>query len=199
MRLHAALIPPLSARNDLAEVVRSVPGHGEQLESVPAHRLHVWVANFGNVAISDALDLQHTLTAEFAQWQPFQLSFHGGTALDRDGDDAVWASLDGDVDQLLELGRVVPQAVKRLGFLIDRRTFRPQVCVGRITSATTLEFLQSLLDRLEAYAGQPWECHEVALLRPSTAEPTGDDLDVEVAHRFPFIGSHAAPDDGTLT
>jgi RNA 2',3'-cyclic 3'-phosphodiesterase len=195
MRLHAALIPPLSARNDLAEVVRSVPGHGDQLDPVPAHRLHLWVANFGNVALSDALDLQHTLAAEFASWQPLRLRFHGATALDREGDDAVWASLDGDVEQVLELGRMIPRTVKRLGFLIDRRTFRPQVCVGRITSATTLEYLQGLLDRLEAYAGQPWECREVTLLRPSTAEPAAEDPDVEVAHRLPFTGGHAAAGD----
>lgn len=196
MRLSAALVPPGSVLADLAAVVRSVRGSDVELHQVPPEEMLLPLAHFGNVGLSDRMALRDVLTEEVARWAPLELRIRGGSALVDDGDDSVWAELDGDLDQLVAMGTVVPRVVQRLGFLIDRRVFCTRVRVARITPATTVEFLERLLARLEGYSGPAWTTHELLLLR----HHHGADLEqprFAVLHELPLVGD--AVDAGDLT
>jgi RNA 2',3'-cyclic 3'-phosphodiesterase len=171
MRLDAAVLPPPEAQYELAKVVHAAPGAPQQFQLEPPDHLRVHLANFGSVTQADAEDLRQVLAKELAAWSPLLLRFHAGTALDRPSDDSIWASLVGDVEQLAQLGRHIARVVHRLGFLIDRRTFRTQVRVARITQDTTADFLQDLLDRLDAYHGSEWTAEDVTLLQPRASGP----------------------------
>ena len=114
------------------------------------------VTNFGNVALHDAETLLQTLRTESARWPNPELRFHGHAALEWEGDKCVWSKLDGDVDDLLAVGREVPKVVQPLGFLVDRRKFRPWLAVGSITDATTLSYLERLTAALDEFKGTPW-------------------------------------------
>jgi RNA 2',3'-cyclic 3'-phosphodiesterase len=183
MRLYAALVPPPDVADDLAAVVRSVARDDAQLTAVPAELIHLPLGNFGNVGLTDRTALQNALQEELAGWPAMNLRFKGGAALVKEGDDSVWAHLDGDVDRLVALGAVVPKVVQRLGFLIDRRVFRPSVRIGRITPHTRVDFLERLLQRLDGYRGPAWTAHNVSLLRHHVGEPTELDImrDVRLA------------------
>jgi hypothetical protein len=122
---------------------------------------------------------------------PLTLRFHGGSALVEAGDDSVWAELDGDLEELTAMATVMPRVVHRLGFLIDRRSFRTRVRVARINPATSLEVLENVLARLDGYQGPAWTAHDVALRRrqgrldaSSGDEPTTAALDV--LHHLPL-------------
>src|SRR3990170_4266036 len=143
MRMYAALVPPPLVLEDLAAVVRSVRGTETELDPLPVERMLLPLGNFGNVGLADRLALQEALSDQVSRWAPLELRFHGGSALVDAGDDSVWAELVGDVEQLNAMGTGVPRAVQRLGFLIDRRLFRTRMRVGRITSATSLRYLES--------------------------------------------------------
>jgi RNA 2',3'-cyclic 3'-phosphodiesterase len=185
MRMYAALVPPPAVLEDLAAVVRSVRGGESELDAVPVERMHLPLANFGNVGLTDRVAIQQALTDEVARWAPMRLRFHGGSALVDPGDDSVWAHLEGDLELLTGLGTVLPRVVHRLGFLIDRRLFRTRVRVGRITPATSLGYLERLLSRLDGYAGPAWNAHHVSLLRylNTSAEPV-----VDVLHELRLVG-----------
>ena len=192
MRLSAALVPPPLVLEDLSAVVRSVRGAETQLEPVPTELLHIPLGRFGNVGLSDRVALWELLTEEVSCWAPLQLRFRGGAALVDAGDDSVWAELDGDLEQLVAMGTVIPRVVQRLGFLIDRRTFRTRVRVGRITTETGVDFLERLLARLDGYAGPAWTTHHVSLLRHRIGNESGPEVDV--LHELRLVGD--SPSDG---
>jgi RNA 2',3'-cyclic 3'-phosphodiesterase len=187
MRMYAALVPPPPVLEDLAAVVRSVRGGDTELDPVPVERIHLPLANFGNVGLTDRVAVQQALTDEVTRWAPMQLRFHGGSALVDPGDNSVWAHLEGDLELLTALGTVLPRVVHRLGFLIDRRLFRTRVRVGRITTATSLQYLERLLIRLDGYAGPAWNAHHVSLLRYLNTEGGGEPV-AEVLHELRLVG-----------
>jgi 2'-5' RNA ligase len=193
MQLSAALVPPPLVLEDLAAAVRAVRGGDTQLDMVPTESMHLPLGNFGNVGLADRTALQEALTEEVARWAPLQLRVHGGSALVDTGDDSVWAHLDGDLEQLVAMGTVLPRVVQRLGFLIDRRTFRTRIRVGRITGATTLQYLERVLARLDGYTGPAWTAHHVSLLRKLTGEGDGSGgPEYRVLHELQLVGdAHA--------
>lgn len=189
MRLYAGLTPPPTVLEELDAVIRSVGRDSAEIEHVPLHALHIPVAGLGNVALGDAVALSEALTREATRWSPLELNFSGGTALEWKGDNSVWAKLDGDVEQLRKLASSVSLLVQRLGFFVDRRKFRTWLDVGHITSSTTGDYLQRLVDSLEEYSGPTWTLHELCLFRgrPSTVDP--ERMALEVYKRIPLGGS----------
>ncbi len=194
MRLSAALLPPGSVLEDLAAVVRSVRGSDVELYPVPPEEMLLPLAHFGNVGLTDRMALREVMEEEVARWAPLELRFRGGSALVDDGDDSVWAQLDGDIEQMVAMGTVIPRVVQRLGFLIDRRVFRTRVRVARITPATTVEFLERLLARLEGYSGPAWTAHDVVLLRRHLGID-GEKPGFDVLHELPLVGDALGADD----
>jgi hypothetical protein len=197
MLLHAVIVPPLEALEAVARVVRSagppsvaeppaprrgfrarLGGRGtpavepskavaDELELISADQLSLPVTGFGNVTSADARRLAQVVSAEAATWSRPTLYFTGGTALETPGDRSVWVGLEGDVAALMAVGRGVTQSVEPLGFFVDRRKFRPAMAVATITEHTTTEYLQSVLDALDAFRGEPWTVEYVSLTRRS--------------------------------
>lgn len=186
MRLSAALVPPEAVREDLATVVRSVRAKPSEIRLLPAHSLYVWVANFGNVSHTDAQKLKAALATRVSELQPPHLWVAGGTALDSERDDSVWADLQGDVDTVDELVRLMPQIVRRLGFPVDRRGIRSKIRLGRITGDTTVEYLQRVLDHLATYEGPSWTCRELTLMRPRADADASSERRYEPMHHLPL-------------
>jgi 2'-5' RNA ligase len=198
MRMSAALIPPPLVLEDLAAVVRSVRGHDTQLEPVPAELMRLPLGSFGNVGLVDRMALQEALSDEVTRWAPLQLRFRGGSALVDPDDDSVWAEMSGDLEQLTAMGTVVPRVVHRLGFLIDRRSFRTRMRIGRITPSTSVGFLERLLSRLDGYSGPAWTNHHVSLLRLLSGDGGASEPMFEVLHELRLVGdAEGTGDTGT--
>jgi RNA 2',3'-cyclic 3'-phosphodiesterase len=175
MRLYAAIVPPESARAELAELVRSVGPGTRELTPVTVADMRMPVTNFGNVALQDADTLLQTLRNESARWTRPELRFHGHAALEWEGDKCVWSKLDGDVEDLLTVGREVPKVVQPLGFLVDRRKFRPWLAVGSITDATTLPYLERLTAALDEFKGTLWTLETLTVFRKVPVDANGSD------------------------
>lgn len=165
MRLYAAIVPPEHARHEVAEVVRATGPDGHELAPVPVSELRIPITGFGNVSHGDAVHLVSTLTRAAAQWPRPDLRFAGSAALEWPGDESVWARLDGDVDGALTIGRGVPPAVKQLGFLVDRRAFRPWMSIGEITPRTTPRYLERLVADLDEFKGVMWTLESLTIMR----------------------------------
>ena len=164
-RLFAAIVPPEVARKELAEVVRAAGPDTPELAPVSVEDMRIHVTSFGNVSQRDALMLVDTLAEAAKAWPRPELRFAGSAALEWPGDENVWARLDGDVDGALTIGRGVPPAVKRLGFLVDRRAFRPWLPVGSITDHTTAPYLERLVADLDQFKGSLWSLDTLAIIR----------------------------------
>ena len=182
------MLPPSDVSADLTAVVGSVPGIDGQLTPVDTDMLHLRLANFGAVSLPDAHLVRQRLEHEVSQWPPMRFRIDGGAVLDPMGDDSAWAELDGDTEQLAHIADLTVKVVKRLGFLVDRRLSRTRIRVGRITKATTTDFLERLVDRLDGYTSREWVCDALTLVRIQ-GSPGGGPGELEVAHQLPLLGS----------
>lgn len=175
MRLYAAFVPPPSAREELADLVASVAPGTRELIPVPAAAMRIPVTNFGNVALNDSLRLLDVLRDAARGWPCPTVSCAGSAALEFEGDRSVWSRLEGELDDLLEVGRGVPKVVQPLGFLVDRRKFRPWISVGTITEHTTLPYLEKLTAALDGFAGTPWTADTLTVFKKVPVDEHGSD------------------------
>jgi 2'-5' RNA ligase len=205
--IHCAIVPPRVALEAVDAVVRSVPVPDERaaggaskgllgrlgrhradptdgpegptmLEHLPVDEMRLPVTGFGNLTTHDAQRVSEVIREAAAEWVPATVRFAGGTALDFPDDWSVWARLEGEVDGLNDVGRGVPKAVERLGFFVDRRSFRPMLSVATVTRQTTGPFLQDVVDALDAFRGEEWPV-EVSMLRESVVEGRTELTEVE--------------------
>lgn len=175
MRLYAAIVPPAAVRAELADLVQSVAPGTPELTAVPAADMRIPVTAFGNVAQNDSLLLLDTLRQATANWPRPKLQFHGSAALEWEGDRSVWAKVDGDVDELLTIGRGVPVAIQPLGFLVDRRKFRSWLEVGTITEVTSLPYLEKLTSALDMFDGSHWTVDSLTVFKKVPVDEKGID------------------------
>jgi 2'-5' RNA ligase len=213
MLVHALIVPPREVLVAVARVVRSVErpsvaeppeprrgfrarlGRGgpavepskataDELEFIPAEQMNLPITGFGNVTTGDARRLTEVIGAAASTWPRPTVCFTRGTAVETPGDRSVWAGLDGDVAALMTIAKGVTQSVEPLGFFVDRRKFRPAMAVATVTEHTTTEYLQSVLDALDAFRGQLWTVEYVLLTRRSF-DVAGVSMPEEVA-RIPI-------------
>jgi 2'-5' RNA ligase len=185
MRLYAAIVPPAGISEELAELVRAVAPGTAELTPVPAAEMRIVVTSFGNVALSDSLRLLDALREGAGKMAPATIRCSGSAALEFEGDRSVWSRVEGDVDQLVEIGRAVPKAVQPLGFLVDRRKFRPWIAVGSITERTSLPYLEKLTSALDGHAGTSWTVDTLTVFKKIPIDEHGSD---EAVHEEIRIG-----------
>jgi RNA 2',3'-cyclic 3'-phosphodiesterase len=192
MRLFAAIVPPQAVLEEVRDAVAGVrtstgpvkePKRGlfgrrsggradvaevapdEELVIPTLREMYLPVTHFGNVTQGDSVQLARALRTEARTWERPTVRFSGGTALEFKGDESVWAKLEGDLDELMTIGRGVPQVVQRLGFFVDRRQFRPWLSVGTITDKTTPPYLEALVAALDGLSSNKWTVETVSLMK----------------------------------
>lgn len=175
MRLYAALVPPPRVRDELADLVASVAPGTRELTPVPPAAMRITVTNFGNVTLSDSLRLLEVLRDSARTWPRPTVHCSGSAALEFEGDRSVWSRIEGDLDDLFEVGRGVPKVVQPLGFLVDRRKFRPWISVGSITEDTTLPYLEKLTGALDGFSGTPWTVDTLTVFKQIPIDENGSD------------------------
>ena len=140
---------------------------GPQLDVVMPARMHLPLCRFGNLTQSDAARLTDALRGQAGDWPAPRLRFHGGDALPWPGDQSVWVSLAGDVDELGEVARGVARVAQGLRLFVDRREYRPMVQLGTITAHTTATWLEQLVADLVELESDAWFQTTIALLVPA--------------------------------
>jgi len=165
-----------------SDVATSATASG-QLLMLPPAVMSLPIAGFGNVTSADAIRLADALQTAAAGTPGVTVRIAGGTALEFSEDRNVWARLEGDVDGLRSMARDVTQVVEQHGFFVDRRRFRPMLCVGTVTAATTAPFLEDVVAALEDFSGESWVVDQVWLLKAFYGnQSTG----FEVVDQFPL-------------
>ena len=85
--------------------------------------------------------------------------------LPEDSDDSIWVELDGDLDELATLAQEIPGWVHGLGYMLDRYSFRPRIRLARVSSRTTVRYLEQLIAELGEYSGVEWSADAVQIVR----------------------------------
>jgi RNA 2',3'-cyclic 3'-phosphodiesterase len=143
----------------------------QMLDLVPPVRMHVPIAKFGNLALTDAHRLTDAMVEQARDWGAPRLHLRGGVALEPEGDTSVWARLAGDLDELNAAVRGVSRVAQGLHLFVDRRVFRPHVRLGTINDHTTEAYLEELLSTLDALEGPSWWQVSLSLVVPAELGP----------------------------
>jgi 2'-5' RNA ligase len=163
MRLHASIRPPEAVVSDLQTALAPEFAHPEQVTWVhPSHwRLHI--AGFGSVVQADALRLADVMSERMAEIPAPSLQLTGLVALPEAGDDSIWMNLEGDLDPLADLAGVMPRWMLEFGFVLDRRSYRSRIRLGKVTPTTTADYLEGLEARYGSYHSEPWTAEGLTL------------------------------------
>lgn len=140
---------------------------GPPLVLEPAAQVHVPLAKFGNLTLTDAERLATSMATQASEWAAPRLRLSGHADREQEEDPSVWVELTGDPDGLDDLGTVargVPRVAQGLRLFVDRRQFQPRVRLGQITEHATPPYVQALLDTLDQFDGRTWTQSEVLLL-----------------------------------
>ena len=197
MHLFAALVPPRDVLERVHAVAAAVtpqpepsdagaPGRGWRrrrraeepptptgppLDLLAPAAMHLPIAKFGNLALSDVTRLAEALEREAHAWESPRLRLAGGEALEPEGDESVWARLSGDLDTLSALARGVTVVAQALHLFVDRRGFRPHIRLGTINDRTSEAYLRALLDALDGFESDAWWHTTLSLVVPAELGP----------------------------
>ena len=166
-------------RGAAVEPAEPPPPPPPQLDLLASDQLQLPLCSFGNLTTEEVTRLRKAL-GELAAGLPSPTVWvAGGGALEFDGDKSVWAKLEGDVDGLWKVFRGINEGVERLGFFLDRRSFRPWLALGSINDATTAPYLEDVVAALDAHRGTPWLVDTVSLMKLAHTgkPPTATEMD----------------------
>lgn len=166
-RLFIALPLDESVTDNLARVGTAANVRGARW--VPPENMHLTLAFLGDVEERRLPELEETLFAATAEvTEPLRLRIQGiGAFPDERAARTLWAGLDGDVPQLIELQKRVAQALKARGFDFDQRRFRPHVTLARLRQAQPMP---DRLPRLHQFG--EWTADELQIVE-SHLHPAG--------------------------
>jgi 2'-5' RNA ligase len=142
-----AVLPPLEDRRSLRRMLPS------DARLTHVDKWHITLGFLGPVA-GDHVDAIIRVLDGVDPPGPFHLSLSGGGRFAA----AVWAGVEGDLDELAELRTAVRDALAAGGFPIDDRPFTPHLTVAYHGDRGVRRIL-------DGYSGKSWPVDEFALFR----------------------------------
>jgi 2'-5' RNA ligase len=162
VRLFVALAPPADVVEHADRAVAPLRTRYSDLRWIPAHRWHLTLAFYGEIADDKVDGVADMVVRGLAGHGPLELQFRGAGQFDRR---ALWLGVGGQVAGLKALARVVT---------FDRRPFRPHLTVARLRGAVDA---RPAVTELGSYEGPSWVADSVHLVRSTLGpSPTYDDV-----------------------
>jgi len=175
VRLFAALVPPASVLDDLAEAVgRGRAGAPPSVRWSSRERWHLTLAFYGEVDADRAPELAGHL-ARAAEGVPAPVLSLAGAG--RFGQQVLWAGVRGAPDALAALDRLAAAAVaagRAVGAAVEDRPYRPHLTLARSRGPADLD---PLVAALADWSGPPWTADALRLVASTPgARPAHDVL-----------------------
>lgn len=150
MRTFIAIDIPLSENTlQLLNQLKSNLEH-ENIRWVNFKGLHLTLFFLGDTTVAQADEIKNVLKSELSSLVPFEIRLHNvGTFGASRNPTVLWVGIENS-DRLKTLHSVVAKAVVPLGFVADRRTFKPHVTLGRIKGISNFQLLNQNIRELES-------------------------------------------------
>ena len=175
LRLFVAIRVPAEVQRALAAEQRRQEDAGARLRWVRPESIHLTLVFLGNVAEERVPAIERAVQATAAEVAPFDLAVRGLGCFPPHGRPRVlWAGLEGGLDALHALQQGIDRRLRRAGFTLEERAFRPHLTLGRATPQQAPHLGPALQARLSG--GPPsigqWHVRDVEVIR-SQLHPTG--------------------------
>lgn len=122
----------------------------ENIRWVNFKGLHLTLFFLGDTTVAQADEIKNVLKSELSSLVPFEIRLHNvGTFGASRNPTVLWVGIENS-DRLKTLHSMVSKAVVPLGFVADRRTFKPHVTLGRIKDISNLLLLKQNIHELDS-------------------------------------------------
>ncbi|WP_328422874.1 RNA 2',3'-cyclic phosphodiesterase [Micromonospora sp. NBC_00389] len=175
MRLFVAVCPPLEALTHLgAEVARlrigAAAAAGTNVRLADPPELHLTLAFLGEVETARLVEVESALGLA-AEWfrdgrdaSP-RLSLGGGGRFGQGRSTVLWVDLQGDVESLHALARLIRSRLRHARLPYDDKPYRPHLTVARPGDRVDPADIEADQATLDGYQGPPWPATELLLVR----------------------------------
>ncbi|MGY1841071.1 MULTISPECIES: RNA 2',3'-cyclic phosphodiesterase [unclassified Modestobacter] len=163
-RLFLAVDPPPDAVAELDRALRPLRAAPGAPRWTPPERWHLTLLFLGQVPAGRLVPLLDAVGPAVAAAPPMSLALgEGGRFGSRRRPAVCWVGVTGDVAPLTALADRLAAAARGVGLLVEDRSFRPHLTVGRWRPGQPAD--GDLPDRLHGHRGPGWPVTEVVLWR----------------------------------
>lgn len=154
------------------ELIKKLKPTGADVKWVPPQQMHLTLKFLGEVPRDDIIPLCQIAQEVAAQFQPFDLGFHGTGAFPHtDHPRSLWIGVEEGLEEIRALQNALEQAIyEKLGFAKERRQFTPHLTIGRVHKATPE--MNDVMEANSEFEGDFSEVDELVIFA-SYKEPGG--------------------------
>ena len=160
-------------REKLVIIQEQIKQSQAKVRWVNPNGIHLTLKFLGNIHPAQVDEIAETAAREVENEPPLTLRPSGlGAFPIRRKPRVIWIGMEGEVQRLTEIQSRVENALEPLGFVREKRPFRPHLTIGRVKDHRRLQALIDAMTALELPEFDSFDVTEIILYK-SDLRPTG--------------------------
>ena len=162
-----------ATRQGLAAVQEQLRQSRAGVRWVKPSSIHLTLKFLGNIQAVQMEDIALAVAQEIRDHPPITLGAAGlGAFPSRRKPRVIWIGMEGEVQRLTRIQARVENALEPLGFVREKRPFRPHLTIGRVKDRRRLQSLIDVMAELKIPEFDSFDVTEIILYK-SDLRPTG--------------------------
>jgi 2'-5' RNA ligase len=173
IRSFIAIDFPEETRKALEDIQRELKRCGAGVRWVRPSSIHLTLKFLGNIQAAQVEDIARAVAQEIRDQPPITLRPAGlGAFPSLRKPRVIWVGMEGEVQRLIRIQSRVENALEPLGFVREKRGFRPHLTIGRVKERRRLQSLVDAMVTLDMEPFNSFDADEIILYK-SDLRPTG--------------------------
>ncbi len=187
IRSFIAIDFPEETRKALEDIQKELKQCGAGVRWVRPSSIHLTLKFLGNIHPTQVEDIALAVAQEVRDEPPITLRAAGlGAFPSQRNPRVIWIGMEGEVQRLTRIQARVENALEPLGFVREKRPFRPHLTIGRVKDRRRLQSLIDAMATLDMPQFDSFDVTEIILYK-SDLRPTG--AIYTKLHRMPLAAS----------
>lgn len=173
IRSFIAIDFPEETRKALEDIQKELKRCGAGVRWVKPGSIHLTLKFLGNIQAAQVEDIALAVAQEIRDQPPITLGAAGlGAFPSLRKPRVIWIGMEGEVQRLTRIQARVENALEPLGFVREKRPFRPHLTIGRVKDHRRLQALIDAMATLDMEPFNSFDADEIILYK-SDLRPTG--------------------------
>jgi len=173
IRSFIAIDFPEETRKALEDIQKELKQCGTGVRWVKPGSIHLTLKFLGNIHPAQVEDIALAVAQEIRDQPPITLGAAGlGAFPSLRKPRVIWIGMEGEVQRLTRIQARVENALEPLGFVREKRPFRPHLTIGRVKDRRKLQALIDAMAELKIPEFDSFDVTEIILYK-SDLRPTG--------------------------
>ena len=190
-RAFIAVDLPETVRGFLAEIQEALKLHGMPIKWVRPQNIHLTLKFLGDTNTAKTARILTAMTSAANDCPGVSLTAKDiGVFPDLNRPRVIWAGVNGQLEVLIKVQRILDEHLADLGFPRDRRNFSAHLTLGRVKGKIIADRMKAAIDGLKGVESEPFEVDRIILFK-SELRSTG--AIYTPVHQVPCPGHRASP------